>query len=240
MSESRVNARRGGRREGSQIVKLCVGRARATLALPGARRPERAAPQARGGPRVCSAATERARAFPPGARRAPACARRRARAARCARRRPGASTGAPPGGARAAGGSRAGGRRAARQPPGRGAPHVTAASSPHIPGARLSAPGRSVHLQFPAPLPAGTDRPREARPGLRSAGRRPPGLGRNCRTRSPFCLSVSLSLFFFSPAPTCRSFSFPHLDSEGWISHRGGGRSRPPQTARVPGRNNTS
>lgn len=38
MSESRVNAGRGGRREGSQIVKLCVGRARATLALPGARR----------------------------------------------------------------------------------------------------------------------------------------------------------------------------------------------------------
>lgn len=62
MSESRVNAGRGGRREGSQIVKLCVGRARATLALPGARRPERAAPQARAGPRVCSAATERARA----------------------------------------------------------------------------------------------------------------------------------------------------------------------------------
>lgn len=204
MSESRVNARRGGRREGSQIVKLCVGRARATLALPGARRPERAAPQARGGPRVCSAARACRAVHPEAAR---------------------GRHGAPPGGARAAGGSRAGGRRAARQPPGRGAPHVTAASSPHIPGARLSAPGRSVHLQFPAPRPAGTDRPREARPGLRSAGRRPPGLGRNCRTRSPFSLSVSVSLSFF----------FPSADlSQLFLSAPGlGGMDLPPRRGQV-------
>ncbi|CAN0152728.1 unnamed protein product [Rangifer tarandus platyrhynchus] len=183
MSESRVNARRGGRQEGSQIVKLCVGRARAALALPGARRPERAAPQARAGPpRVLGGDGESARP-PPGARRAPACARRRARAVRCARRRPGA---------RAELGLAGRGRREGRA---------------RDAGGRRANPRVAVPLTSPL-LPARTSRERgclrlgglctcssqrRCRRGLTAPGRPGPGCGaregdprgwgRNCRTR---------------------------------------------------------
>ena len=177
MSESCLNAGRGGRR-GRERDSKALSRVCARRAARGARSPR---------------AREGGGARPRGARRAPR-ARGRARAARCARRPPGvrersaaaAPRGAPPGPWRGAeGAAREGGGRGSR--PGRGAPARHGCSEPsasrerrflRLGGLCLLSSQRSCRRR-----PAVRETPGEARPGgVRRTGRRLPGLGSKCRT----------------------------------------------------------
>lgn len=164
MSESCLNAgrgrRRGRERDSKALSRVCARRA--ALALPGRAAPRRAPGPACSWARACSAVSPAA-AWGPRAQRGRGASLSSAWALA------------------GRGGSGAGGRREELQSGPRCACTSRLLRAQHVPGAVLSAPGRSVPPQFPAPLPTATGRQRNSRGGeargVAEDGKATPGAG---------------------------------------------------------------
>lgn len=210
MSESCLNAGRGGRRgrerDSKALSRVCARRA--ALALPGRAREGARGPEARAGPRVLVGA--RMQRGEPGGRLGSASA---ARPRRLAELRLG------PGGARRERRGRAAGgapvRAAVRL-------HVTAAPSPARPGSGAFCAWEFCASSVPSAA-AGGDRPSEKLPGRRGQG----GCGGREGDSRGWGVNAALDCLSLSFSADLSQLSFPHRDSEGWIARRRGGRSRP-------------